>query len=207
MFWSLARTGWNLRRRDGVSIQSHFLSFLSLFPAFAGGFDRYPAAPYPSLDRRTLAGRLWCARSSFHSRPLRARASPAVAASCRRNCVRDWPPRQVRFASAELRQGSHPADRRNGILRTQPTARRLTLAIARPVVAQRCYWRAGVRVCRSTNSQTVVVCLYLLCRTGKHRYQIRLELGALALKASEAEARPTPVEPGLLPRRHSLPHR
>jgi arylsulfatase A-like enzyme len=28
---------------------------------------------------------------------------------------------------------------------------------ARPVVAQRCYWRAGVRVCRSTNSQTVVV--------------------------------------------------
>jgi hypothetical protein len=49
-----------------------FLSFLSLFPAFAGGFDRYPAAPYPSLDRRMLAGPLGCARSSFHSRPLRA---------------------------------------------------------------------------------------------------------------------------------------
>jgi hypothetical protein len=129
MFWSPARTGWNLRRRDGVSIRPHFLSFLSLFPAFAGGFDRYPAAPYPSLDRRMLAGPLGCARSSFHSRPLRARPSPSIAASCRRNCVRDWPPRQVRFASAELRQGSHPGDRRNGILRTQPTARRLTSAI------------------------------------------------------------------------------
>ncbi len=30
------------------------------------------------------------------------------------------------------------------------------------------------------------------------------KLGALALKASEAQARPTPVEPGLLPHRHFL---
>jgi hypothetical protein len=57
MLCSLARTGWNLRRRDGVSIRSHFLSFLSLFPAFAGGFDRYPAALILALIDERSQGR------------------------------------------------------------------------------------------------------------------------------------------------------
>src|ERR1700722_1456635 len=52
---------------------------------------------------------------------------------------------------------------------------------ARPVVAQRCYWRAGVRVCRSTNSQTVVV--FVLCVV-KVNIVIKFvwSWGALALK-------------------------
>jgi hypothetical protein len=40
MLWSRFRTGWFLRRRDGVLIQSHFRSFLLLFPGFIGVLDR-----------------------------------------------------------------------------------------------------------------------------------------------------------------------
>jgi hypothetical protein len=40
MLWSRSRTGRFLRRRGGVSIQSHFGSFLLLFPGFMGVLDR-----------------------------------------------------------------------------------------------------------------------------------------------------------------------